>query len=220
MTSSSFSMFFAKRTLATSLVAGLTICVSGESADAQRRGFVIGLGLGAGPVSQQIRTVTDVADEDAAAWGMATDFLVGAATSDRWTIYYTQKATWFRSFIPTRDALGNPVTLNRLVTSGFTGLGVSYAPEPNGRFSVSAGTGVAWWAQVFEESTECLKLPLILPCFGAMGGGLFAAGGYEIVRNVLLQLQYVWGTPVSDGTFLEATRQGSTLLLTVGLLSN
>jgi hypothetical protein len=101
-------------------------------AQAQRSGFIIGVGLGPGLVSH-----TSVPDRESK-YGLAIDFHMGGVIGDSFELYFVFKGTVFGS-----DAVG--VETNG---SGVGGLGFSYPLNP--RFSINAGIGLGSWYTAFS----------------------------------------------------------------------
>ena len=167
----------------------------------QREGFVLGIGLGAGLGSWNIEE-RGGDGESSSNFSFATDFALGFSATPKIAIYYSQRTSWFSSeFTITAGEFGGPLTpqrVDRTLTQGFTGVGVTYFVRPRApSLFLSGGFGVAWWAQVFEESTDCIKFPLIFPCLDVAGVGVSASAGYELHRRFIVEANVIWGDPVS-----------------------
>ena len=92
---------------------------------AQRSGFIIGFGIGAG--------LTSISGGDTK-WGVATDFKIGAQVNPSVQVYYLGRSNWF-------DA-GN------LVIAGISAVGVTYV-LPSGPVHLSGGVGVFSWSEFY-----------------------------------------------------------------------
>ncbi len=112
-----------RRIAVTALVLSLSFVGVGEL-QAQRSGFIIGFGLGAG--------ITAVSGGDSRG-AVATDFKIGAQVNPSLQIYYLGRSNW-------SDASGN------LVIAGISAAGVTYLPSP--KVQLSGGVGVFSWTVI------------------------------------------------------------------------
>lgn len=129
-----------RRTAVTALVLSLSFVGVGEL-QAQRSGFIIGFGIGAG--------LTSVSGGDAK-WGGATDFKIGAQVSPSLQVYYLGRSNWF-------DASGS------LVIAGISAVGVTYV-LPSAPVHLSGGVGVFSWTTIYSGGAETVG------SFGLTGG--------------------------------------------------
>ena len=108
-------------TAVTALVLSLSL-VGVRDLQAQRHGFIIGLGVGP--------SLTDggVAETDV---GVATDFKIGAQVSPAIQVYYLGRSNWFKP-------------ASNLVAAGISALGVTYV-LPSAPVHLSGGIGLATW---------------------------------------------------------------------------
>ena len=110
------------------LAVGLGVSVVGaRDLKAQRSGFIIGLGIGAGVTWFSVPG--SGSDGEA---GLATDFKIGAQVSQSVQVYYLGRTNWFT---PSGSAL---------VAAGISAIGVTYV-LPSAPVHLSGGVGLATW---------------------------------------------------------------------------
>jgi opacity protein-like surface antigen len=136
------------------------------SAQVDRKGFVLNLGMGVGRVSTSIDNVS--VDENA----ITTDFKIGYAPNNQWAIYYTNDASFYKP----------PWTDDRLY-SGMSGIGGTYFLKPGEKsFFVNAAVGISILSSVSEVSDS------------ETGTGFALGGGYEFSSNWLVDVDLVIGS--------------------------
>ena len=154
----------------TALVLSLSFVGVGEL-QAQRSGFIIGFGIGAG--------LTSVADAGTRG-GVATDFKIGAQVNPSLQVYYLGRSNWF--------TLGGS---SNLVITGISAVGATYLPSP--KVQLSGGVGVFTWTEFFgvqEFGAETLA-----------GFGLTGGVGYEFADLWLLDVAVTHGWLEGVGVF-------------------
>ena len=104
-------------------------------AQAQRNGFIIGVGLGPGFTSY-----SGSPDRGSKA-GLGFDFHIGGVIGDSFELFYVSKANFFGSDVTTIDLVG----------SGVSGLGFAYPLNPD--FSITGGLGFGVWVQTTTVGT-------------------------------------------------------------------
>jgi len=137
----------------------------GEESSANRKGFIIGFGAGAGlhrPPSFVVRdrfgrVVSSGGGEDKLA--IATDFSVGYASSDRLLLYYSNKIGF--------------TTDDRVDGVSVTGFGVTYMFRRSSPSAFVSGSGGLGAAATFITSRSA-----------ETGPGFTAGGGYEFARHL------------------------------------
>lgn len=150
------------------------------AAHAQRKGFVLNLGLGVGETKWSAN-----GDNSLSNGGIATDFKIGHAPSDQLLIYYTNDASFF-SLEGTDD---------QLVVSGLSGVGGTYFLKPAApSFFFDASLGISAFNILDTDGggTESYT-----------GLGIGVGGGYEFARHWLVDLDVVFGSPDGDGLSLD-----------------
>ena len=110
-------------TTVTALILSLSL-VGVSDLQAQRRGFIIGLGVGPG-----LNTLTDGGGSETDV-GVATDFKIGAQVSPTIQVYYLGRSNWFEPEV------------SNLVAAGISALGVTYV-LPSAPVHLSGGIGFA-----------------------------------------------------------------------------
>ncbi len=159
-----------RRIALTALVLSLSFVAVGEL-QAQRSGFIIGFGIGAG--------LTSVSDGGTRG-GVATDIKIGAQVNPSLQVYYLGRSNWF--------TLGGS---SNLVIAGISAVGVTYLPSP--KVQLSGGVGVFSWTEFFgvqEFGAETLA-----------GFGLTGGVGYEFADLWLLDVAVTYGWPEGVGVF-------------------
>lgn len=165
--------------------------------DSQRKGFLIEGGLGFGGSSQEVSN-----SGKSNSFAFVTNFKIGFSPTNSWTISYFHKSVWFNAtetVLPSE--FGGPITpqeVNFILTNGLAGLGFDYFLKPtNPSWFFSGGFGLGWWAQPFEENTNCrlYNLPVLFPCLETTGVGLVIGGGYEFKKHLALEINVMWSTP-------------------------
>lgn len=186
----------------------------------QRDGFHLKLGAGAGLGSWDISE--GGLSESSGSASFATGFQIGLNASEQVAVYYVQRTAWFNSNVTILPGpFGGPLTpqeASRVLTQGTSGLGLTYFLRPQApSFFLTAGIGLAWWSQVFEESTSCIKLPIAVPCSSVTGIGVTASGGYELTRLLSAEAFVMWGDPDKQTALFEVQSSSTVVGLLLGL---
>jgi hypothetical protein len=177
--------------------------------DGQRKGFLLGGGLGLGftSFSQEVAVSfwgyhESVKSDRENKVGVISDFKIGYAPDNSWAIYYTSKVSWFGM----ENALGNNVT----VANGLGAAAVSYwfkpqAPSP----FIAGGIGYSTWSLPFEDD----------PPDTWTGPGFFVGGGYEFSRHWSIEGYLSWGKPKHEEFGIEANSNALSFMLTINALA-
>ncbi len=157
----------------TALVLSLSF-VGVRDLQAQRGGFIIGFGIGAGLTTYTVsRDGLPDSDRETEV-GFATDFKIGAQVSQSLQVYYLGRANWFSS--------------NGSVVAGISALGVTYV-LPSAPVQLSGGIGLATWFGIQkEEGGDSFT-----------GFGLTGGVGYEFADLWLLDVAVTYGMPDESG---------------------
>ncbi len=141
---------------------------------AQRSGFIIGFGIGAGLTSSTVSRQGLPDFDRQTEVGFATDFKIGAQVSQSLQVYYLGRTNWF-----------TPSGSN-LVAAGISALGVTYV-LPSAPVHLSGGIGYATWLEIdfFGDSFT--------------GFGLTGGFGYEFADLWLLDFDLTYGRPSDQG---------------------
>lgn len=167
--------------------------------DGQRKGFILGGGLGLGLTSLTTESYAygSISDRENK-FGFQTDFKIGGAPTNLILIYYTNKVSWYKE---EEVYDGKDVTF----TSGLSAVGVSYylLPEAPSAF-FSGGIGISSWDAPFEEELD----------IAWTGFGFYAGAGFEFSRYWNAEFDLVWGEPESGGASINAL----SLMFTINVL--
>jgi len=169
----------------------------GFAGDGERKGFAIGGGVGIGASSQEVSN-----SGTSTSFAVATNFRVGFAATNALSIFYLHKTAWSNvTETIVAGEFGGPLTpqdVDFVLTNGLSGVGFDYFFKPTEpSWFVSGGVGLAWWAQPFEENTDCILPPLavFVPCLETTGFGAVIGAGYEFKKHLTVELNVMWGTP-------------------------
>ena len=177
--------------------------------DGQRKGFLLGIGLGPGYTSftQEVAVSVFGFHESAKSdrenkIGVITDFKIGYAPENSWAIYYTSKVSWFGM----KNALGNDVT----VSNGLGAVAMTYwfKPQFPSPF-IAGGLGYSTWSLPFENN----------PPATWTGFGLFAGGGYEFSKHISIEGSLSWGKPKHKVFGFEVSSNALSFMLTINALA-
>ena len=152
----------------------LGVCVVfAPPVEAQRSGFIIGLGLGYGVASYPS------AQDRESLPGLALDFHIGGVIGDSFELYYVHKGTLLRTDEVGVDFIG----------SGMSGLGFSYPLNP--KFSINGGIGMALWSRIYAGGGTTDE---------AEGLGLVAGVRYKLSESGrwALGFDFTYGEPFPD----------------------
>jgi len=185
------------------LVAAMSVSV--YAFDGQRKGFILGGGIGFGMTSftQTVEGYGQSVTSDRENKGaFMTDFKIGWAPTEQIEIYYDSKV----SFLGMTNALGSDVT----VANGEGGIGMSYSLNMAApTFFFTGGLGLATWSLPFEDNAPDTWV----------GFGLYGGVGYEFAKHYSAEFDIVYGNP-SDSEFgIDASTSALTLKLTINALA-
>jgi len=126
------------------LAVGLGVSVVGaRDLKAQRSGFIIGFGIGAGVTWFSVPG--SGSDGEA---GLATDFKIGAQVSQSVQVYYLGRTNWFKPRAFEAKTSNRTLSLRRrgsfVVAAGISAIGVTYV-LPSAPVHLSGGVGLATW---------------------------------------------------------------------------
>ena len=177
------------------LVLSLFLGSAGWGFDGQRKGFVVGGGLGFGTTSYKEKIAspfgsseTDWSNE----FGFMTEFKVGYAPTNQLEIFYSDKGSWF-------DYFGS-IALNGMGTAS-----VNYYLKPEGpTFYMGGGLGFSTFTLPFENNSKV-----------DLGFGFYVGSGYEFTRHFAVQLDFMYGMPKEKSGGFEYTFTGFTPRVTV-----
>ncbi|MGI9543374.1 MAG: hypothetical protein ACR2MX_08950 [Cyclobacteriaceae bacterium] len=162
-------------------------CINVSAQNNERKGFILGFGVGAGLNSYQFDfelSGIDFMRESKVAF--VTDFRIGYAPTDQIAIYWVSRGSWYNQ--EGVFSLGGDKVF---VINGMAGLGGSYYLEPEAPcFFVNAAVGYANWFTPFEDNPE-----------NNLGFGVGLGGGYEFSKHWSAELNLTGGKPSGDDGF-------------------
>ncbi len=159
-----------KRSLLITLLTMLLMATSTYAFDGQRKGFILGGGLGVGPFAD---VSIDNSDEDDSHAGVAFNLLVGYAWDEQNMIVYLLDAIHYSE--DTDFWLGYDAA-----TQGFGGIGYFHYFGPTGKSAyICGGLGLQYWEPsgwdwgIFDSRPD-----------PEAGFGILIGGGYEFTRHL------------------------------------
>ncbi len=185
------------------MVSLLGLAIEADAWDGQRKGFILGGGLGFGSTSfkQEVSYggLSSTSDTESKAAFM-TDFKIGYAWSNQWMVFYNSGTSWFTI----ENVNSDKVT----ISSDVSGIALSHYFKPAAPSWFLTGTlGFSAWDAPFEEDSEA-----------QIGAGLLLGGGYEFARHWNLQADLQFSNPSDDEGGFEVTTTATTFRLTVNVL--
>jgi opacity protein-like surface antigen len=146
------------------LLGSILLASAAHAFDGQRRGFVLGAGLGFGSAKQVVEaTGGDVSIEGSTSeGGLATDFRIGGGLNEQWLLYWTSQQVFF-----TAQAFGE----DALFGQGLAGVGASYYLQPQApSFFFEAALGIGSIIDFENDESDA-------------GLGLLIGLGYEFAAH-------------------------------------
>jgi hypothetical protein len=142
--------------------------------DGERKGFILGGGIGAGFLSNTVSFKSSLTRDYRAVF--LTNFKIGYAPSNTWEIYYINKASWWVdsdiTFILGLSAIAITVYTDNTTKTGWF---------------ISGGLGLSKLDAPFESGLESTN-----------GYGLFVGQGYEFSRRWNLEVDFLYSTIGAD----------------------
>jgi len=159
--------------------------------DGERKGFILGGGLGAGYLSNSV-SVNSFSDTDSRAVFL-TNFKIGYAPSNTLEIYYISKVSWWGAsditFILGLSAIAATIYIDNTTETGWF---------------IAGGLGLSALSAPFETDVE-----------SSNGFGLFGGGGYEFSSHWSVELDLLYSTITERGADFNSFG----VLLTVNVLA-
>lgn len=170
----------------------LFITIDAFAFDKERKGFILGFGLGPGystysEIISLSSTGAQQSDESLNKVSLFTDFKIGYAPSNQLMIYWMSKVGWFGREDTIHSTTGGPRKEDVTVAIGVGGVGVTYFFQPKApSIFVSAGGGFSARSYPFKGYEPWLSY------------GLAGSVGWEFKENWALELSAIWGKPTHD----------------------
>jgi len=163
------------RTYSVALLSFLVLSSQLLASDGQRKGFILGGGIGVGYLSLK----ETWGDPESTSWqghpAFETNFKIGYAPSNSLEIYWINSVSWFWY---SQDTF----------LIGVTGLGLTKYLNPNGTgFFVSGGIGLSFYKDFDPEFPS------------ATGLGLLGGIGYDIAKHWSIQADVLYTTMNGKG---------------------
>jgi hypothetical protein len=173
-----FSRFCGKRSLLVVCFCALGLLIGADEAWAQRRGFVLNLGLGAAWTSLKPTGFPGPSENKRA---LGSEFKIGYAPSDNLMIYYSNDAAFF-------GFNTDPDEAELFTATGMSGVGGTYFLRTGvPSLFVHASVGLAALRTFYSDDTED----------SWSGGGVSFGGGFEFARHWTIDVDFLL-TSVSD----------------------
>jgi len=167
--------------------------------DDDRKGFLIGLGLGFQKTNIDATNANTPNDSET---GLATSFKVGGGITEQFSLYYVRSASWFNA--PYSEGSN---TSDIYYSSGLSGLGASYYFQKNTPSGYITGAfGIGDFAAPLEDDIDA-----------DTGSAFMVGGGYEIDKHIQLEITYL-RTSIDSKTFNESDFKTSSLQLSLNYL--
>jgi len=168
------------------IAAFILTTASGVAAfDKQRKGFILGFGIGPGVAS--FTETLDSADVEEtfeeSKFGFTTDFKIGYAPSEKLMVYWMSKVVW----VGKDDTVVTDIDESITAVTGVGGVGLTYFLKPEApSLFISLGVGLGVWSYPFEDYDPLTGL------------GITGGFGYEFSPNWSLEASILYGKPSGD----------------------
>ena len=178
----------------------LLVTTVAQAFDGNRKGFIIGFGVGPGYTSftQTVKNVTTGFDETSDtenSFSFATDFKIGGGITDQFLLYYVNRVTWF--------GMENALNENVTIANGVGGVGVSYYLETTApAFYFLGSIGLSTWMTPFEDESS-----------NWVGFGVSGGVGYEFAAHWGVEATVNYGNPKDEETVMNNKIEASTSAL-------
>ncbi len=170
-----------KRLFIPTVIFLLALATSVSAFDGNRKGFVLGGGLGFGPSAKVTVSVGSISASDENS-GLAIDFLIGYAWDEQNMIVF------LRDGIIYSEEMSHSTTIS--IVQGFSGIGYfHYFGEVGKSFFITGGLGLQDWTSLDENYSS-----------PDPGVGLLLGGGYEFTRHLQVYSSLSFGK-TSEGSF-------------------
>lgn len=168
--------------------------------DGQRKGFILGGGIGFGMASYT-QTVNDETSDRENKGAVITDFKIGFAANEQTEIYYTSKVSWF--------SLKNVFDETVTIANGIGAVGVSYSLKTYApTWFLTGGLGLSSWDAPFESNSDAW-----------IGFGLFAGAGYEFSKHYGVEFDILYGKPSTSVGGNDASTNALAVKATINALA-
>ncbi len=172
--------------------------------DGQRKGFILGLGLGGGLTSftqtVEIGESSQTSDRENK-FSFISDFRIGYAPSNLVEVYYNAKVAWF--------SLDNIFDESVTITDGLNGIGITYHLKPQAPSGfVNGAIGLAVFDAPFESGFEAWT-----------GFGFSAGGGFEFSPHWRVEGNIIYGKPGREESGVSVSTNSLVFKVTVNVMA-
>jgi hypothetical protein len=183
----------------------MTLATSAGAFDGQRKGFILGGGLGFGMTtfSQTLKSGGESYTSDNENKGaLTTNFKIGFAQDEQVEFYYAAKVTWF--------GITNVYNDDVTVANGLSAFGMTYNLKPIlPTYFITGGIALATWDLPFENPAPDTWTGL----------GLYAGAGYEFAKHYSVEFDLLYGNPGDSEGGLKISSNAVSFTLTVNALA-
>lgn len=180
------------------------MAVGASAFDGQKKGFLLGGGLGAGMISytqtMEYGGLSITSDRENKG-SFDTDFKIGWGVNERTEIFYTSKITWF--------GVDNPFGDDITFADGLYGIGVAHSFKawvPT--WFITGGLAMSTWTAPFEENS------------GSWSGlGFYIGSGYEFAKHYSVEFDVIYGNPGDSEGGMEASANSTSFRVTINALA-
>jgi opacity protein-like surface antigen len=191
----------------------LLVASSAHAFDGNRKGFILGFGLGGGMASftQTLEHAGLSATSDRENKGaFATDFKIGAGLNEQFMIYYVARSSWVSVenklwVFGTDDVQIVPLDEKITILSQVGGLGATYflSEESSSAYFLGA-IGLGSWSSPFESGGSTW-----------LGIGLTGGVGFEFAKHWSAEATVSWSEPSDEEGGLKAESNVISVLVTI-----
>ena len=187
----------------------LSVVDSTHAFDGNRKGFMLGGGLGFAGTSftQELQAPGLRFESDRENHGaIASDFKLGFGVSDRVAVYYFNRVSWF--------AIATGVKFNprSIIASGTTGAGVSlYQRSLPPSWYVHGGLGLSTWDAPFDRTGN--------DAAAWKGFGGLVGVGFEYTPHWSIEASVAYGSPDESFGAIDIQSKSTSFLVTVSGLA-
>jgi hypothetical protein len=178
---------------------------TGYAFDGQRRGFVLGFGVGPAIASYtqtaSLEGFPDLTSDRESKGGLGTDFRIGGGVNEQFVLYYVNRVTWF--------SLDNALDETVTIASSVGLLGASYYLQPGSHTAYLVGLlGLSTWDAPFESDVDA-----------QVGLGLGMGLGYEFSPHWSVEGNLNFGRPSDTIQGVEFSTNAFSFHATINVLA-
>jgi len=210
----------------------LLVPAAADAFDGERKGFLLGFGIGAGAASYtqdlKLDGFPDRTSSRQTTFAISTNLKVGWGFTDRLLVYYFNNIAWiqhddvfiydnpltdFKEIFWVFDGFDAP-TKTIWIATGLVGVGVTYYLGDNSPYYVTGAGGLSTWTAPFED--DDWLAPFKDSAQTWFGYSALVGFGWEFMEHWSAEATAMWGNPGETGSFgLDVTSNTATLLIMV-----